>query len=104
MPPVGYFIFDYVKQVLEKGEEFQRERYFAMLEQIQNPEFTKTIAGLVASMTRGIDGVSTQDLLAWFSWFRGEVPRSFQELSDSQGSGCSGKSVTSIAPPGQPDV
>lgn len=66
LPKVAHFIFDFVKQVLEYGEEFQKDMYYAMLEQIDNYEFTAVIASLVVNMTNGIEGVSYHDIVEWF--------------------------------------
>mmetsp|Transcript_143312 Transcript_143312/g.260777 ORF Transcript_143312/g.260777 Transcript_143312/m.260777 type:complete len:716 (+) Transcript_143312:193-2340(+) len=88
LPMVAHFIFDFVKQVLEYGEEFKKEMYFAMLEQIENFEFTDVIARVVVSMVKGIDGVSTNDLVEWFRKNRSHenppVPASVEELTGRQ--------------------
>lgn len=87
LPRVAHFIFDFVKQVLEYGEEFQKDMYYAMLEQIENYEFTPVIASLTVNMTvssPGIDGVGPQDIVEWFRATRGEVPPSVMELTGKQ--------------------
>lgn len=89
LPNVAHFIFDFVKQVLEYGEEFKKEMYFAMLEQIENFEFTDVIARVVVSMVKGIDGVSTNDLVEWFRKHRSDEnppvpPGVEQELTGRQ--------------------
>merc|ERR1712032_1318109 len=90
LPAVAHFMLDFVKQVLEYGEEFSRERYFAMLEQIGNFEFTKVLASIVLNMMPGIEGVTTQDLMAWFERVRGDVPKPIRELVESQGNNNTG--------------
>merc|ERR1719491_1234314 len=87
LPNVAHFIFDFVKQVLEYGEEFKKEMYFAMLDQIENYEFTPVIASLTVNMTvvpPGIEGVTNHDIAEWFRAHRGEVPPSVQELTGKQ--------------------
>jgi len=84
LPKVAHFIFDFVKQVLEYGEEFKQEMYFAMLEQIDNFEFTAVIASLVVNMTAGIEGMSNQDIVEWFRRNRGEVPAAVAELTGKE--------------------
>lgn len=80
LPRVAHYIFDCIRQVLEYGEEFRREVFFAMLEKIQNFEFSRLIASLVVNMIRGIDGMSSQGLIGWFEQNRGEVPPAILEL------------------------
>merc|ERR1719253_2321410 len=87
LPKVAHFIFDFVKQVLEYGEEFQKEMYFAMLEQIDNYEFTQVIASLIVTMISGIEGVTNHDLLEWFKEARGEVPPAVAELTGKEKGG-----------------
>lgn len=84
LPKVAHFIFDFVKQVLEYGEEFQKEMYFAMLEQIENYEFTAVIASLTVNMISGIEGVTNYDVVEWFRSNRGEVPPEVMELTGKE--------------------
>jgi len=81
LPKVAHFIFDFVKNVLEYGEEFNREMYFAMLEHIENYEFTAVIANLTVCMTHGIEGIVYHDILEWFVRNRGEVPTHVADLT-----------------------
>lgn len=74
-PKVAHFILDFVRQVLEYGEEFQKDMFNAMLEQIDNTEFTKVVSSLIINMVRGIDGMTLQDLVAWFDQNRSEIPK-----------------------------
>jgi len=87
LPKVAHFIFDFVKQVLEYGEVFQKEMYFAMLEQIDNYEFSAVIASLVVNMIAGIEGVTMHDIIGWFRQHRGEVPPAVAELTGKEKAG-----------------
>jgi len=84
LPKVAHFIFDFVKQVLEYGEQFQKDMYFAMLEQIDNYEFTAVIANLTVNMIAGIEGLTNHDIVKWFRDNRGEVPPAVAELAEKQ--------------------
>lgn len=84
LPKVAHFIFDFVKNVLEYGEEFTREMYFAMLEHIENYEFTAVIANLTIRMTDGISGITYRDILDWFLKNRGEVPPHVADLTGKE--------------------
>jgi len=80
LPRVAHYVFDCVKQVLDCHEEFGHDLYFAMLEQIEDCEYTRVIAGLVVNMIGGISNVTTQDLVLWFEQHRGAVPPAVAEL------------------------
>merc|ERR1712232_1460259 len=84
LPKVAHFIFDFLKQVLEHGEEFQKDMYFAMLEQIDNWEFTGVIASLIVNMIAGIENLTNQDIIEWFRQNRGDVPEPIVELAGKQ--------------------
>lgn len=84
LPKVAHFIFDFVKQVLEYGEEFQKDMYFGMLDQIENYEFTAVIASLIVNMITGIEDVTNQDIVEWFREKRGEVPHAVAELTSKE--------------------
>merc|ERR1712039_112649 len=85
-PKVAYFILDFVRQVLEHGEEFQKDMFIAMLEQIDNIEFTKVISSLVINVVRGIEGMTVQNLVAWFENNRGDVPKHVTEQERAESS------------------
>jgi len=85
LPDVARFIFDFVKKVLEYGEDFTKEMYFSMLSKIENFEYNGVISKLVVKMLDGIEGVKLADLIDWFKKNRGEVPpkvRDFTERAD----------------------
>jgi len=85
LPEVARFIFDFVKKVLEYGEDFTKEMYFSMLSKIENVEYNGVISKLVVKMLDGIEGVKLADLVEWFKKNRGEVPpkvRDFTERAD----------------------
>lgn len=85
LPDVARFIFDFVKKVLEYGEDFTKEMYFSMLSKIENFEYNGVISKLVVKMLDGIEGVKLADLVEWFKKNRGEVPpkvRDFTERAD----------------------
>merc|ERR1712224_163196 len=72
---VVHSIFDFVKNVLEYGEEFTRDMYFSMLSKIETREYDQSavMAKLVVKMARdGIEGVKLSDLVDWFNKNRGE--------------------------------
>lgn len=79
LPRVAHYIFDCIRQVLE-WKEFGQDNYFAMLEQIEDHEYSRVIAGLVVNMIGGIGDVTTQDLVVWFEQHRGAVPPFVAEL------------------------
>lgn len=80
LPSVMHFIFDFVKQVLEYGEEFRKDMYFTMLQHIEDSEFSTAVSNLVVNMIRGIEDLNTQDLVIWFEQNRGGVPQHIREL------------------------
>jgi hypothetical protein len=85
LPDVAKFIFDFVKKVLEYGEDFTKEMYFSMLSKIENFEYNGVISKLVVKMLDGIEGAKLADLVEWFKKNRGEVPpkvRDFTERAD----------------------
>jgi len=86
LPPVAHFIFDFVKQVLEYGEIFRAEMYWAMLDKIEAFEYTPVISSLIVNMVREIDGVTVEALVEWFGAVLGCVPlnvsKVLEELSD----------------------
>lgn len=84
LPSVAHFIFDYVKQVLEYGIAFTKDMYYAMLNEIENFEFSQVVARLVISMLDGIADVTQGDLIAWFKQNRGEVPQQIALLTGSE--------------------
>jgi len=85
MPAVAHFIFDFVKQVLEYGEIFTAAMYFAMLEQIENFEFTSVISGLVINMIKEIQDVTPELVVKFFEVSRDSVPLHILELVEQSG-------------------
>mmetsp|Transcript_23429 Transcript_23429/g.54558 ORF Transcript_23429/g.54558 Transcript_23429/m.54558 type:complete len:736 (+) Transcript_23429:88-2295(+) len=73
MSNVAFFIFDFVKEVLEHGVSFSKDMLFLMLSQIDNSEFTALIASLIVFMAKSL-GVSSEELLQWFKTNRGATP------------------------------
>jgi hypothetical protein len=102
LPKVAHFIFDFVKNVLEYGEEFTKDMYFAMLERIENYEFTLVVATLIVCMTHGISGIAYRDILEWFVKHRGEVPPHVADLTTKEkdrSSSSNGAELAETAPP-----
>merc|ERR1711879_182294 len=84
MPNVAHFIFDCVKQVLEYGEIFTAQTYFAMLDQIDNAEYTSVVASLVVNMVKELQGVTVDDVVEWFFDKRGSVPSEIMKLVEEE--------------------
>jgi len=92
LPSVVHFIFDFIRQVLEYGEEFRKDLYYVMLREIEDSECTKVVSNLVVNMIRGIDDLTTQDLVTWFEQNRGGLPRHIKELLECK----SGTELTDV--------
>lgn len=76
---VVHWMLDSLKHVLECGEEFRKETFFAMLERIEDCEFSRLVSAIVVKMAEGID-VTPEELVARFQQDRGAVPPRVREL------------------------
>mmetsp|Transcript_48305 Transcript_48305/g.121665 ORF Transcript_48305/g.121665 Transcript_48305/m.121665 type:complete len:689 (+) Transcript_48305:191-2257(+) len=82
LPGVVHFVLDTVKVVLEHGEIFGPELLFATIAKIDNSEIDRVVAALLLHMVRGMEGVTRQDLVAWFEHNRSEVPKQIRDAAE----------------------
>jgi hypothetical protein len=76
---VVHWMLDSLKHVLECGEEFRKETFFAMLERIEDCEFSRLVSAIVVNMAQGID-VTPEEVAARLQQDRGAVPPHICEL------------------------
>lgn len=76
---VVHWMLDSLKHVLECGEEFRKETFFAMLERVEDFEFSRLVSAIVVNMAQGID-VTPEELAGWLRQALGAVPPRVGEL------------------------
>lgn len=76
---VVHWMLDSLKHVLECGEEFRKETFFAMLERIEDCEFSRLVSAIVVNMAHGT-GVTPEDLFTGLQQVKGAVPPHVCEL------------------------